>query len=120
MNETYLYPYSAEDARRQNELALWRASHKANIACKEAIEEAVRSHFDGAYLDEDCLDDVLREFGYKRTAWVLANTVQQLDWDGRFIIEIQIGEGQYISLPVNLPVFLIVSMNTVIVCQQYI
>ena len=36
------------------------------------------------------------------------------------LIEIQIGEGQYISLPVNLPVFLIVSMNTVIVCQQYI
>ena len=84
MNETYFYPYSAEEAHRQNELALWRASHKANIACKEAIEEAVRSHFDGAYLDEDCLDDVLREFGYKRTAWVLANTVQQLDWDGRF------------------------------------
>lgn len=84
MNETYLYPYSAEEARRQNELSLWRASHKANIACKEAIEEAVRSHFDGAYLDEGCLADVLREFGYKRTAWVLANTVQQLDWDGRF------------------------------------
>lgn len=84
MNETYLYPYSTEEARRQNELSLWRASHKANIACKEAIEEAVRSHFDGAYLDEGCLADVLREFGYKRTAWVLANTVQQLDWDGRF------------------------------------
>ena len=84
MNETYLYPYSAEDARRRDELTLWRASHKANIACKEAIEEAVRSHFDGAYLDEGCLADVLREFGYKRTAWVLANTVQHLDWDGRF------------------------------------
>ena len=84
MNEIYLYPYSAEDARRQNELSLWRASHKANIACKVAIEEAVRSRFDRAYLDEDCLADVLREFGYKRTAWVLANTVQQLDWDGRF------------------------------------
>ena len=84
MNETYLYPYSAEYARQQNELSLWRASHKANIACKEAIEEAVRSHFDGSYLDKDCLADVLREFGYKRTAWVLANTVQRLKWDGRF------------------------------------
>ena len=84
MNETYLYPYSAEEAHRRDELSLWRASHRENIACKEAIEEAVRSHFDGAYLDEDCLAGVLREFGYKRTAWVLANTVQQLDWDGRF------------------------------------
>lgn len=50
----------------------------------EAIEEAVRKHFDGSYLDNDCLDGVLREFGYKRTAWVLSNTIQQMDWDGRF------------------------------------
>lgn len=84
MNETPLYPYSAEVARRRDELSLWRASHRANIACKEAIEEAVRQHFDGAYLDRDCLDSVLLEYGHKRTAWVLANTVQQLEWDGRF------------------------------------
>ena len=84
MNETHLYPYSADEARQRDELALWRASHRANIACKEAIEEAVRKHFDGSYLDNDCLDGVLREFGYKRIAWVLSNTIQQMDWDGRF------------------------------------
>ena len=84
MNETYLYPYSSEEACRRNELPLWRASHQANIACKLAIEEAVRAHYDGAYLDKDCLIGVLQEFGYKRTAWVLANTLQQLEWDGRF------------------------------------
>ena len=69
MRDTYLYRWSAEDARRQNELALWRASHLENIACKKAIEEAVRQHYDGAYLDDNCLSDVLQEFGYKRTAW---------------------------------------------------
>ena len=84
MRDTYLYRWSAEDARRQNELALWRASHLENIACKKAIEEAVRQHYDGAYLDDNCLSDVLQEFGYKRTAWVLANTLQQQEWDGRF------------------------------------
>ena len=84
MNDTYLYPYSAEDARRRDELSLWRASRQANIACKEAIEEAVRTRYDGARLEENCLTEVLREFGYKRTAWVLANTIQQMDWDGRF------------------------------------
>ena len=83
MNETQLYPWSAEEARRRDELSLWRASHRENIACKEAIEEAVRRHFDGSHLDNDCLDGVLREFGCKRTAWVLANTLQQLEWDGR-------------------------------------
>ena len=25
--ETYLYPYSANEARKRGELALWRASH---------------------------------------------------------------------------------------------
>ena len=84
MNEAQLYPWSAEEARRRDELSLWRASHQANIACKEAIEEAVRRHFDGSHLDNDYLDGVLREFGHKRTAWVLANTLQQLEWDGRF------------------------------------
>lgn len=27
MRETYLYPYSAEEARQRDELSLWRASH---------------------------------------------------------------------------------------------
>ena len=76
-----IYPYSVEEARRRDEIALWRASHQENIRCKEAIEEAVRQHFDGSHLS---LDGVLRAFGYKRTAWVLANTLQQLEWDGRF------------------------------------
>ena len=84
MDETLLYPYSAEEARRRGELSLWRASYLTNIDCKEAIEKAVRQHFDGSYLDEDCLGGILREFGYKRTAWVLANTIHQLEWDGRF------------------------------------
>ena len=42
MNETYLYPYSAAEANKRNELALWRESHKANIACHNAIEETIR------------------------------------------------------------------------------
>ena len=84
MNETYLYPYSSAEARKRNELSLWRESHKANIACREAIEDAIRQNFDGMYLNEDCLAPVLTAYGYKRTAWVLANTLHELKWDGRF------------------------------------
>ena len=54
MNKTYLYPYSAEEARRRNEMSLWRASHKANLACKEEIELAIGTHFDGTHLEEGC------------------------------------------------------------------
>ena len=84
MNETYLYPYSAKEARERNELSLWRESHRANIACREAIEDAIRQNFDGMHLDKDCITPVLDEYGYKRTAWVLANTLYELKWDGRF------------------------------------
>lgn len=84
MNETYLYPWTAEEARREGKIEIWRASHKANIACRDAIEEAIRQSFDGMHLKEDCLQPVLDEFGYKRTSWVLSNTLQMLKWDGRF------------------------------------
>ena len=84
MNETYLYPYSAKEARERNELSLWRESHRANIACREAIEDTIRRSFDGMHLDKDCITPVLDEYGFKRTAWVLANTLHELKWDGRF------------------------------------
>ena len=84
MNKIYLYPYSAKEARERNELSLWRESHRANIACRGAIEDAIRRSFDGMHLDKDCITPVLDEYGYKRTAWVLANTLHELKWDGRF------------------------------------
>ena len=83
-NDTYLYPYSSAEARERDELSLWRESHKANIACRNAIEDAIRQSFDGMHLDKNCITPVLEEYGYKRTAWVLANTLHELKWDGRF------------------------------------
>ena len=64
MNDTYLYPYSSAEARERNELSLWRESHKANIACRNAIEDAIRQNFDGMNLQTDCLKAVLDEYGY--------------------------------------------------------
>ena len=84
MNETYLYPYSAKEARERNDLSLWSESHRANIACRGAIEDTIRRNFDGMNLDPECLTPVLEEYGYKRTEWVLAATLQELNWDGRF------------------------------------
>ena len=87
MNEAYLYPYSAEYARQRGEESLWRASYLSNMDCKDAIRKAVWEHYDGAHLDGDCLAKVIQEFGYKRTAWVLANTIQQLEWGGQYSSE---------------------------------
>lgn len=82
--ETPLYRQPASYAREHGELEQYRASLKANIACKGAIEQAVRENFDGAHLNEDAVRRVLSAFGPERTSFVLANTVQMKDWDGRF------------------------------------
>ncbi len=84
MTDISLSPYSADEPRRRDELSLWRASHQANVACKQAIEESIRQNFDGMHLNDTRLRSVLEEFGYKRTAWVLSNTMREKSWDGRF------------------------------------
>lgn len=79
-----IYKYSAETARDENELTDYRESKRCNIKCKEAIEEAIRTHFDGMHLDTSCVQDIFEQFGYDRTMWVLAATVKNKDFDGRF------------------------------------
>ena len=68
----------------QGDLDLYRASRRANIACKEAIEASISEHYRDNRLDRDAVPQVIEQFGYTRTLYVLANTVQQKDWDGRF------------------------------------
>ena len=63
---------------------MYRASRRANIACKEAIEASISEHYRDNRLDKDAVPQVIERFGYTRTLYVLANTVQQKEWDGRF------------------------------------
>ncbi len=78
-----VYPHSADHAREHEETALFRASHQANVSCKEAIEAAVAQHYGNNRLGEGALPQVVEQFGLERTLYVLANTVQQKDHDGR-------------------------------------
>ena len=41
MKDIPVYRFPAEHARENGELELYRASNKANAACKEAIEKAI-------------------------------------------------------------------------------
>ena len=79
-----IYSHTASYAREHNELSAYRASLNANIKCKEAIESAVREHFDGMYLSHDAAKGVIETYGMDRVMLVLANTVQLQDWDGRY------------------------------------
>ena len=78
------YPHSAAYAKEHGELEQYRASNNANLQCKEAIEAAVREHFDGMYLSHDAAKGVIETYGMDRVMLVLASTVQLQDWDGRY------------------------------------
>ena len=79
-----LYGGTMEYARANGEQELYRKSLRANVECKHAIEEAIRKNFDGAHLNKDFENDLIEQFGMDRVKYVLANTVQDNDLDGRF------------------------------------
>ena len=79
-----VYPYPREYAVENDELDKYRLSRKANIACKEAIEQAIREHYANNSLDTAAaVKQVVDAFGYDRMMYVLAVTVKHKDWDGR-------------------------------------
>ncbi|MDE7242850.1 MAG: DUF3849 domain-containing protein [Oscillospiraceae bacterium] len=83
-DKTPLYKNSFEYAYQHGEADQSIASKRANIACRDAIEKAVASHYNGYSLDtEVAVKEVVQQFGYERLFYVLANTVQTMDWDGR-------------------------------------
>lgn len=81
--ETPVYPYPADHALEHGETEQYRASHEANVACKEAIETAIRENYHDNRLGKESAREVLDAFGMERTMYVLANTVRHKDWDGR-------------------------------------
>lgn len=79
-----LYLRSASYAHEHDEMDAYRASRKANIACREAIEEAIQENYRDNRLDLSCVKPIMDRFGVDRVEYVLANTVQYKDWDERF------------------------------------
>lgn len=84
MNNTPLYRGTADQARKEDKLQLWKDSFQANVLCRIAIENEIRQHFDGMHLDKGCAGRVLDQFGEARVKYVLSATLQELDYDGRF------------------------------------
>ena len=87
LKQIEVYRQNASYARQHGEMAVYQRSNVANVACRNAIEEAIRQHFDGMRLDVRGAKKVLETFGAPRVLLVLANTVQQKAWDGRFSME---------------------------------
>ena len=66
------------------QLSLARAEYQENVECKLAIEQAIARHYDGSRLDSTAAREVVEKFGAERVLYVLAGTLQQNEWDGRF------------------------------------
>lgn len=79
-----IYRQTIAQAKANGNMELYRASHKENIACSKAIDEAIRNNFDGMHLNDNTADSVILEYGIDRVIYVLANTLQQKEYDGRF------------------------------------
>ena len=62
----------------------YRDSWKLNVACKDAIEDAIRNNFDGMHLAPDVVQPVLEEYGQERLTYLLVSTLRQKREDGRF------------------------------------
>ena len=79
-----VYYHTAGYARENGELDAYRASRKENIACREAVEQAIKENFDGMHLKQGAVGPVMEAFGAERVAYVLASTVKYMEYDGRF------------------------------------
>ena len=83
LRELPVYPYPSDYAREQGELDAYRASFRANVSCKEAIEAAIRDNYHDNRLDTTAVGQVAEQFGQERMLYVLAATVRHFDYDGR-------------------------------------
>lgn len=83
LRELPVYPYPADHARENGKLDVYRASFRANVSCKEAIEAAIREHYRDNRLDAGAVGQVAEQFGQERMLYVLAATVRHFDYDGR-------------------------------------
>ena len=82
-DKTPIYRHSAVYAREHDELPEYRASFRAHRACRDAIDAAISEHYRDNCLGDQAVKDVVAQFGFDRTFYVLANSVRHLDWDGR-------------------------------------
>ncbi len=84
VREPPVYHQSFDYAVEHHEDTLYWASYKENLACKQAIEAAIRDGFDGMRLSKQGAKDVVEQFGAERVSLVLAGTIQDNPMDGRF------------------------------------
>ena len=78
-----LYRASFSEAKRLNELDAWQASQKDNIRCRDFMMKDIDRNFVKIQLGVNIAERAIEAFGHDRVQWVLANTIQHHNSDGR-------------------------------------
>ena len=78
------YEHTLVYAMEHGEVDKYMDSRKLDRECKEAVEGTIRQNFDGMHLKHDIVKPLAEQYGSDRIAFILANTIQQESWDGRF------------------------------------
>ena len=84
MKNIPVYRHSAAYAVEHGELEAYKTSRVAGVACRDAIEKAVAKHYRDNCLNKAGAREVIDEFGKERVMTVLAITIQDKLYDGRF------------------------------------
>jgi hypothetical protein len=88
--EVPIYHEMANYAYEAGEMDAYRASHLANIACRDSIETAINENYGDNRLNaQAAVQGVMEKFSPERVAYVLANTVQQKSHDGRITTSVK-------------------------------
>ena len=70
-----LYPYSRQEARREGELDRWKESHRANVSCARNLSGLIDTHTRQGQLEPETASFALKQWGFRRVQFVLANTL---------------------------------------------
>lgn len=79
-----VYKKDGSYAREHGEIAVFRQSANLNRDCVEALEAAIRDGWAGSKMNVDIIYHVVDSFGKERVEFVLANTIVNKMYDGRF------------------------------------
>lgn len=84
MKDIPVYDKTAAYAAEHNEREAYRASYKANMACRNAVSETINKNYADNSLDaENALKTLKQSFSLERIAVVTAISVRELNYDGR-------------------------------------
>ena len=79
-----LYLKTARYAREHGESEQYHRSHELNAACREEMDKAISENFDGMHLKEGFERELMERYGRERVEYLLATTVKENAWDGRY------------------------------------